>query len=376
MPERVALCTLVDQQREWLTGHVARQWAGLDFGDAEVVVFACADCPNGDTPEETQATVEAMTQPLNDAVPWPVCAIHVGDLAERVDGLPSHDEVAGGVCYSHPAFLHKIAELREAVRAAAVAEHDGRQADYLFWLDSDTVPPVTAYRQLRTDLDATQGAMAPLVYAGIYPERRTGRSIPQWRSRGEPYQIPLPEARLLHADFSGFGCTLVPRQVAEQVTWQDFGRYRYQRREALERNPAEKYGMQGEDVWWFRHCELAYGPALCIDTRVNCRHYHRDGSYWVHEWRDESGPAATSRYITDEVNPAARWTVAGCGTQHGLLLPEYRGVYRPLGPHLLLDCSPEYAEALVRQYPQDVEIVWRGRGDEVERPFVPQEVAA
>lgn len=346
--ERVAICTLVDADRAWLTAHVARQWAGIDFAGAEARVFACVQ--DADDP-----TVAALAGNL----PWPVCCVGVPHVAELVDDLPGRGEVFGGASYVHPAFLHKIAVYREAVRQAALAEYGDWTADWFLWLDSDTVPVQEVWQHLRADFAATTGPMAPVVYAGLYPERRTGHSIPQYRSSGEQRYVELVSERLQHADFSGFGCTLIPRRImaTEGMGWETFGAYRYHRRHQLECGLGKgSVGMIGEDVWWFRRCEHKFGPALCLDTRCLCRHYHRDGSFWEHY---PDGSSLPTRYVTAEVEASEQVSLFNKG-HRGVGIDHYRAYVPLVMPGEAIRVSPEYAEALVRLMPEEVEIV----GDE------------
>jgi hypothetical protein len=345
--ECVAICTILDCNRRGLMRRIAEAWNRIDFLGADVRVFAVVE-------DADPETIRAFCS----AIRYPVACINVPGIRDLVDDLPTAEQVASGNC-SKPAFLHKIAEYREACRVAVVAPYscsagwqDGWQADWLLWLDSDVAPIPEAYQYLRADHDGTTGVMAPVVYAGLYCERQTGTSIPQYRSAGGQVRVQLQANRLQHADFAGFGCVLMARKTAEENGWSEYREYRYDRRRKLEQGDGtEKAGTLGEDVWWFRRCEHMYGPSLVIDTRVLCRHYHRDGSFWEHY---EAGEELPTRYVTAEADPAEQVLLHNIGTA-SMVINQYQQFLPALAAGGVQSVSPEYAEMLEKHMGANLE---------------------
>lgn len=326
----VALCLLLDDPRRALALDLLPKWE-QEVGSAVWIV-------GGDYGEETAAAFE-------QAARFPVQWVRA-DLTE-VGELPTREELARSGGYCNPAFLHKMAVHRESVRQAALALPVAPR--YLWWIDADTDPGPGAIHYLHQVLTTTTGPLAPRAVSGLYCERHSGQPIPQhWGSMTDPRRtlVDLHPGRVVPCGFAGFGCVLMTAEAAT-VGWGEYGRYRFWRRSVIERDyhaQTTPFGIMGEDVYWFRRAEATFGVPLYLDTRVLCRHYHEDGSYWTHL----PEPGMPTRFVTEDADPRRQVTIRNDGPVP-LTLQHYPAL--TIAPGFHRHVSPEVAGLFERDFP-------------------------
>lgn len=330
----VAICTLLTDRKRHILERVARSWRGLDWGGDAPYVVACTQ----DASDETVAAFAAAVEPLHVLT----TEVSRADLVAMVDGLDEAEAGPERTGYTNAPFLHKIACLREQVRvtACAVPSPDGDLPDYLFWLDADIEPPTDAYVRLRADLTDTDGPLAPRLVGGLYCERITGRHIAQWHDGGQNEYIPLRPNAHVASRIAGFGCILGRRATFDALGWAGYGAYRYERRRLVELEPDKHAGIMGEDVWYLRCVEAAWGLPCILNTAVCCRHLQGDGSAWVYRVGDDG--VLHTHYDDAPTAAAATVTLLNAGKKTWNV--EFTGT--TCRPGEMVTVSPEIAELL------------------------------
>lgn len=157
--------------------------------------------------------------------------------------------------------------------------------DYLFFLDSDVVPPPDAVERL-------VARNVPVV-SGVYARRSPPETLPVAMVNGQWLSPKLPKNKLLEVHLVGAGCLLVHRSVLEKLPPIDPARgkhwfdWRADMRGCLP--PGEALS---EDYSFNLHCRRN-GIPIYLDTGVVC--VHQGGADYV---PGRQGPLNT-------INPAA-----------------------------------------------------------------------
>jgi hypothetical protein len=137
-------------------------------------------------------------------------------------------------------------------------------ADFLFFLDSDVIPPPdTVLRLMKHDL--------PIV-SGIYCRRSPPHGLPVMMKGGKWIET-YPENKLIEVDWVGAGCLLIRRDVLQQLPPQRPGKHWFDWRVDLNGSEGLPPGLLplSED---FTLCEHArkHGFPVIVDTSIMCRH--------------------------------------------------------------------------------------------------------
>ncbi len=137
-------------------------------------------------------------------------------------------------------------------------------ADYLFFLDSDVVPPSdTIYRLLSHKL--------PIV-SGIYCRRSPPQGIPVML-KNRQWITHYPKNVLLEVDFVGAGCLLISRDVLASLPplAPDRGRHWFDWRVDMPKNLIPEGEGVSEDFAFCLHAQK-HGYKIVVDTSIMCRH--------------------------------------------------------------------------------------------------------
>lgn len=149
---------------------------------------------------------------------------------------------------------------RNSVASQVVQNPD---IDYLFFLDSDVVPPPDAILRLLRHRKP--------VISGMYCRRSPPHGVPvaqkngQWVTPPEPGKDPLMEV-----DVCGAGCLLIHRSVLTDIPPQRQGKPWFDWRVDLQGIfPPED--CMSEDFTWNKHIKK-FGVTTYLDTSVRCLH--------------------------------------------------------------------------------------------------------
>lgn len=176
------------------------------------------------------------------------------DVLLTYDGMTPSEALAVPAWHSQvleplelPTRYERLARVREAQRQYFLAG----EWDYLYWHDSDMIPPIQI-------IDALLQHRAPIA-SGIYAERLS--NAPKLVGMDARYSAGLMDASHFHCDQSvgyvdmfGMGCMLVRRDVLAATPFRDGG-YAFK-------------SWQGED---FRWCEDS-GERILLDIFLSCWH--------------------------------------------------------------------------------------------------------
>jgi len=139
---------------------------------------------------------------------------------------------------------------------------DGGEWTHIFFVDSDTVPPLNALEKLLC-LDAG-------VAAGVYPMAMDNGmfwSAPNEEGSWIPMHVNLPK-KPFEANACGGGCLLVQKEVFASVGWPWF------KNDFQEKNKNNGIGLKStEDVYFIKKV-LEKGHKLVIEPTVICKHYN------------------------------------------------------------------------------------------------------
>ena len=316
MPETVAICTLIEDRKAALIPRLAPRWAGIDLGGRERIYVVC-------TQDATEPTVAEFRRGV---APAEIRQVTLGNLEVLAPGAAQADTWG-------PDQLLRIAYMRQAVRQAALAT----AADWFFWIDSDVDPDAAgrpSFGCLHQCLTATVGPLRPRLASGVYATRFCGLPIQQWIDGNGNSYLPLLADRQTYSRVTGFGCLLMHREVLERVGWQDYPQHIADvKRHAEEAGQVE--GVFGEDCWFSRLAEYAWGMPTLVDSRVLCRHYHADGSYWHYVPGEER--SLQPRYVPAGATPGVTTRVR----YHGEAALDWPILGRTIEPGEEVDLSPE-----------------------------------
>lgn len=133
---------------------------------------------------------------------------------------------------------------------------------WLFFLDSDVVPPNDAVLRLLS-------RNLPIV-SGMYSRRSPPHGVPVMIREGVGWINSFPRNSLVEADLVGAGCLLIHRHVLEKVPPQDRVHPWFWWR--VDDQEAHKKGMgMSEDFTWCKHVRQ-HGYKIYVDTSIKCRH--------------------------------------------------------------------------------------------------------
>ncbi len=135
-------------------------------------------------------------------------------------------------------------------------------AEWLFFLDSDVVPPEDAVPRL-----IARGK--PLI-SGIYARRSPPMSLPVMM-RGGRWVEKYPANTLIEVDVVGAGCMLIHRSILEKLPPQRPGKHWFDWRVDMQAvlPPGE---CLSEDYTFCYHVKRQLGIPTVVDTSVICRH--------------------------------------------------------------------------------------------------------
>jgi len=348
--ELVAVVTLLDSRKSGLLPILVPRWNEIDYGGRRFVYVAVVnDCRPCDQ--------EAFGALVADGPAEGVVFVEAEDLYDRVWDLHRIADMQPGDSYVNIVFLHKMAELRQAGREAALRlEIDGRPADWVYWLDADIDPRSHSFPLLNQVLTATVGPHAPQVVSGLYCTRYGGQDIPRWcGDKAEGRYIRLIPGHQQSSRVAGFGCTLMARDLLESIGWERFADYRRGREERVGDDMTD-LGVLGEDVYWFRLAEMLTGLTPLVDNRVRCRHYHTDGAHWIYDEVDDPDQPGTARLRSRYSYTDWRFDLTEAVrnmTEEEWRLPEYDLVVKP---GVVAHVSEEVRALLIQRFGSGVAI--------------------
>lgn len=137
--------------------------------------------------------------------------------------------------------------------------------EYLFFIDSDVIPPRDAVLRLLNH-------KLPIV-SGLYCRRSPPHAVPVAIKNGSWY-TDFPLGSMVEVDLVGAGCLLVHRTVFESVIgpranmgkkWFDW------RVDTQALNPPQDVPALSEDFSWC-HLVRSHGYHIMVDTSIHCRH--------------------------------------------------------------------------------------------------------
>lgn len=300
--ETVAVVTMLCDAKAALIPQMTRRWDAIDFGGRRVVYVAVCN----DASAETEYV-------FRNATSRPVVPVRINNVASYVPDMEHERDVRPAEYASNIIYLHRMAIMREAARQTTLnlRDSDGRPVDWALWLDQDVEPAADAFALLHGVLTRNKGPQAPRVACGLYCTRHWGQDITKWLGESGGSYVPIMAGKVQSSRCVGFGCALMRRKTLRDIPFDTYTQYREFRRWQCEINRAETSGVMGEDIWWFRQYEIAYGTAPVVDNRVLCRHYHDDGSYW--EYRADADGYLKAHYVTNEVLPGTGKLVRNVG---------------------------------------------------------------
>lgn len=172
-------------------------------------------------------------------------------LRELVFPGPHHVAGIAGMPFDH-------------ARNAACQQVINSDIDYLFFLDSDVVPPPDALLRLT--------ARRLPVVSGVYCRRSPPHGLPVMQRNGD-WVRNLPEKGkdpMIEVDVVGAGCLLIHRKVLEQVPPQRQGKPWFDWRVDLQ-GIFPPQDCKSEDFTWCDHIRK-HGVKVMVDTSVRCLH--------------------------------------------------------------------------------------------------------
>lgn len=173
-------------------------------------------------------------------------------------------------------------------RNAAVEHFLKGPWEYLFFLDSDVIPPHDAILRLRNH-------NLPIV-SGMYCRRSQPIAIPVMR-KGIEWYTDFPKGQLVEVDFVGAGCLLIHRDVLENCPYSDKGRgkrwfdWRSDLAGNIDPRTEKPYAIiecTSEDFSFCATVREKMGLKVIVDTSIECEHI---GTFSVkHQQVDPTGP--------------------------------------------------------------------------------------
>lgn len=134
-------------------------------------------------------------------------------------------------------------------------------ADYLFFLDSDVIPPRDAILRLLAH-------QQPII-SGVYCRRSPPVAIPVMIKDGQ-WVTNYPPNSIIEVDLVGAGCLLIHRSVLESLPPQRPGRHWFDWRVDMAGVPDSGPHLS-EDFTFCHHCRQN-GYKILVDTSIQCRH--------------------------------------------------------------------------------------------------------
>lgn len=136
---------------------------------------------------------------------------------------------------------------------------------YLFFLDSDVIPPPDAIIRLMRHKKP--------VISGLYCRRSPPHGVPVMMKPVGNWitQLP-PKGQLVEADVVGAGCLLIHRSVLEQMKPQNAAEGKHWWHWRVDCPPRENYPPLSEDFTWCVEIKRQLGIPILIDPEVKCRH--------------------------------------------------------------------------------------------------------
>lgn len=145
---------------------------------------------------------------------------------------------------------------------AAMAALD-MQAEYLFFLDSDVIPPPDTVLRLMAH-------NAPIV-SGVYCRRSHPHGVPVAIKDGK-WLNQLPQNALMEVDLVGAGCLLIRTDVLQKLPPSRNGKHWFDWRVDLKgAGIVPDHECMSEDFVFCMNCKKAGFPVL-LDTSIQCRH--------------------------------------------------------------------------------------------------------
>ena len=239
----VALCIPIESRRGWLIDKLLPRWNALDLAGHDGVYVIGAD----DADAEQVARFRAAAR-------WPV--VIAGEVGGR-----EPEQRDNWTCSN----LIRLGQTRQRIADAAL----GAGVDYLWWIDSDTLPPVDA---LPFMFVAGKWSGGSGVFAN-YPNRTLGTMM---RPPGGNFTAPnSARACCLAADpvMIGLGCALIPAATSRVAHWRN---HPQRCRAHLSFNGVH------EDRHIVDQLLLSIGPVTLVNMPGLC-HYESDGSRWIME---------------------------------------------------------------------------------------------
>lgn len=136
-----------------------------------------------------------------------------------------------------------------------------RGAEWLFFLDSDVIPPHDAILRLMS-------RQQPII-SGVYCRRSPPVAIPVMM-RGGQWVTSYPANSIIEVDVVGAGCLLIHRSVLERIPPQRPGKRWFDWRVDMKGLMPDGECMS-EDFTFCLHCRRN-GYKILVDTSVQCKH--------------------------------------------------------------------------------------------------------
>jgi len=135
-------------------------------------------------------------------------------------------------------------------------------AEWLFFLDSDVIPPPDAVQKLLA-------RRVPLI-SGVYCRRSPPHGVPVAIKNGQ-WVTKFTVGELMEVDVVGAGCLLIHRSILEKLPPQRPGHHWFDWCVDLPKELAP-YGTMSEDFTFVRHVKHVLGIPTLLDTSVLCKH--------------------------------------------------------------------------------------------------------
>lgn len=132
-------------------------------------------------------------------------------------------------------------------------------ATHLFFIDSDTIPPLSALRRLLAHDKPVMSGLTPIVEL----DEKTGDYWRKWNCVDSTDQFMQPNTGVRICKGSGGSCIMIKREVFEKMTapW-----YRFEYK-----SDQGKDIMVGEDIYFIVNA-LSKGIHTYADTSILCQH--------------------------------------------------------------------------------------------------------
>lgn len=144
------------------------------------------------------------------------------------------------------------------VACMAAIEHD---ADWLFFLDSDVIPPRDTILRLTKH-------NKPIV-SGVYCRRSNPVAVPVMLKDGQ-WIVDLPKNQLIDVDLVGAGCLLIHRDVLTTLPPQRPGKHWFDWRVDM-KGICIPQECLSEDFTFCYHAKK-HGFDVLVDTSIHCKH--------------------------------------------------------------------------------------------------------